>query len=843
MTSAHLDGALAWHKAGMSIIPVLADGTKRPQLKWEQYQNERATYEQVKQWFTTSPNSGVGIVCGKVSGNLEMLELEARANDGETHSLLVEAMEEAGLGDWWANLLDTGYVASTPSGGLHLVYRITDHDVPGNTKVARRPANAEEIAENPRDRVKVLSETRGEGGYFVAAPTGGTVHKTGDSWSLLTGEPGLKVWELTWNVRCDIIDTIHATLDKMPAPVAAPERPVQPVVRDGVAPGEDWAGKTSWRTLLGDYGWTYHSQMGSEQLWTRPGKDVREGYSASLYYQNSDNLYIWSSSTELPTEEPISKFAFYTFMEHNGDFSAAASALSRAGYGDKKDFSVDISDWFETPRVGNDMGDGTAPVASVVETAAPQVRVSEWTETGVGELLGRLYSGKFRAVPEQKLWRVYEKGLWVRDQERKVEHAAKRVTKLLLDQARQMVQDATENEDDAQLKIANGVYRKAESFRSDRGAKACVSRFGAEAGITVPFEAFDRDVNLLRFENGTLDLRTLELREHRPEDMITLDIPYAYDPQAKAPMFDKFLAESLPDSDVRWYMQRAAGYTVTGKPGEGVWFALYGDTGCGKSTYLKIINAVLGEHARTAAQATFAQRNEGSRAANDLQDIRHARMVMISETKEGQLFNEALIKQYSGGDEMNSHGLYQENGTWENKGVLYMATNHPPRLSADDNANWRRVKLVEFPVSQYNNPNMNPDPKLAEKIIEAEMPGIMNWIIQGLRDYRDHGLGEPQAVTRAVRAHRTDVDPVAQFLNEGVMDGYITVDPDAGIAAPQLHKIFVNWCEDNGYKPFGAQRFGMRLTAMHFQIRRGGNGARIRVGIGIGTRGAFGTMG
>jgi P4 family phage/plasmid primase-like protien len=618
----------------MSIIPVLADGTKRPQLKWEQYQTERATRDQVKKWFTTSPNSGVGIICGQVSGNIELLELEARANDGESHSLILEKMEELGVADFWSGLLDSGYVASTPSGGLHLVYRIQNHPVPGNTKVARRPATVEELAENPRDRVKVLSETRGEGGYFVAAPTGGTVHKTGESWSLLTGEPGGQIWSLDWNTRCLIHEAITAALDQMPAPVPAPERPVQPVTRTGLAPGEDYADKTTWRSLLEGYGWTYHSMMGSEQMWTRPGKDVREGYSASLYYQGSDNLYVWSSSSELPTEEPISKFAFYTFMEHNGDFSAAASALSRAGYGEKTDFSVDISDWFEETRVGNDLGNGTAAVETVVEAPAQKVRVSEWTETGVGELLGRLYSGKFRSVPEQKLWRVYEKGLWVRDQERKV-------------------------------------------------------------------------------------------------------------------------------------------------PGEGVWFALYGDTGCGKSTYLKIINAALGEHARTAAQATFAQRNEGSRAANDLQDIRHARMVMISETKEGQLFNEALIKQYSGGDEMNSHGLYQENGTWENRGVLYMATNHPPRLSADDNANWRRVKLVEFPVSQYNNPEMNPDPKLAEKIIEAELPGVMNWIIQGLRDYREHGLGEPEAVTKAVRAHRTDVDPVAQFLNEGALDGYITVDPEA----------------------------------------------------------------
>lgn len=839
MTLNHLDAALTYCDEGYSIIPILANGTKKPQLKWEQYQTVAATRDQVEQWFKTSPASGIGIICGAVSGNVEMLELEGRANDGGTHTLLLEAMEENGLQDFWLGLLETGYVASTPSGGLHLMYRITDHAVPGNTKVARRPATAEELAENPQDRVKVLSETRGEGGYFIAAPTGGTVHKTGDSWSLLS--KGGDLWELTWNVRCDIIDTIHQVLDTMPAPAPAPERPAQPVERDGLAPGEDFNNKQSWRSLLEAYGWTYHSMMGSEQMWTRPGKDVREGHSASLYYQGSDNLYVWSSSTELPSEEPISKFAFYTFMEHRGDFSAAARELSRKGYGDKKDFSVDISDWFEEAGVGNHVDIGTASVASVVEKAAKKIRLSEWTESGVGQLLAENFGDRFRHVSDHKIWRFYREGLWAKDQGNEVETVAGKITKILLNQARDEMKAAKENEDDEALKIANAIYKKAESFRSDRGAKAVISRFAAQQGVRVPSADFDSKVDLLRFTNGTLDLSTMDFREHRAEDMITLNIDYAYDPTARAPMFRKFMDETLPDADVRTYMQRVQGYALAGRPNEGAWFALWGDTGCGKSTYLDIINQVLGEHARTAAQATFAQRNEGSRAANDLNDIRNARMVMISETKEGQLFNESLIKQYSGGDEMNSHGLYQENGTWKNKGVLFMATNHPPRLSADDNANWRRIKMIEFPVSQYTNPGKTPDPKLASKIIAAELAGIMNWVIEGLRAYRKDGLGEPRVVTEAVRAQRNDSDQVAQFLMDGAQDGYIVVGEDLSISQTQLYKIFETWCRDNGLTPLGNRRFGMSLTSKRYDTVRTST-SRSRKGIGVGTRGALGTM-
>lgn len=825
MTLNHRDGALAWWKAGMSVVPVVADGSKRPLGSWKDYQSERAEAQRVDRWFKTAPEQGVGLICGKVSGGLEMLEIEANRMDSDSLSRVRLAMDGQNVLDLWDSLItEQGYCETTPSGGIHILYRIADQDVPGNTKIAMS-----------QDNKQTFAETRGEGGFVVVAPSGGTVHKTGESWACIAGEVGT-VPTITWEDRCKIHEALRVALDERVLPTYERPTGTQEYVGHGTRPGDAYNADPSVTVydILTKNGWKYLGKMAGQDRYVHPMSSDMSTHSACTGYKGSENLYAWSG---LPKEDFYDKFSLLAHLEFNGDFSAAGKYLAAQGYGDKSE-RLDISDWFA------DEGLTGKPVdAPEAPKKAKSLRVSEWTETGVGELLADVYSGHFRAVPEQKLWRYYSEGLWVRDMERRVEQAAKKVTKNLLLQAREMIQAAKDNDDDDELKIANGIYRKAESFRSDRGAKAVVSRFGAEKGITVPFTAFDSNVNLLRFTNGTFDLSTLELREHRPEDMITLDIPYAYTPEAARPVFDKFMTETIPDPEVRDYLRRAAGYTLSGNPSEGVWFALYGDTGCGKSTWLKIMTAALGEHARTAAQATFAQRNEGSRAANDLNDIRHARMVMISETKEGQLFNESLIKQYSGGDEMNSHGLYQENGTWRNKGVLFMATNHPPRLSADDNANWRRIKMIEFPVSQYNNPNMTPDPHLADKIIESELPGIMNWIIDGLRAYREFGLGEPKTITQAVRAHRTDVDPVAQFLNEGTIDGYIKVDPDAEITSPQLYKIFVNWCDDNGFKPFGAQRFGMRLTAMHFQVRRGGQGARLRVGIGVGSRGAFGTMG
>lgn len=831
----HLSGALTWYDAGCSVIPVVADGTKKPLGSWKDYQTTRAPRERVEKWFKITPGQGVGIICGAVSGGLELLEIEAARMGSEYLDKVNEAMQANGVVDVWNDLLDLGYVETTPSGGIHILYRITDQPVPGNTKIAMDPTAKQTYA-----------ETRGEGGFVVVAPSSGAVHKTGEAWTCVAGEIG-KIGNLDWATRNLIHTAIREALDERTMPVYERPAGVQAYDRSqGDRPGDAFNDDPS--VTIGDIllrnGWKYLGKSRGQEKYVHPLSSDMTTHSACTGHKGSPNLYAWSG---FPREDFYDKFAVLAHLEFNGDFSETGRYLRAQGYGSQREY-LDISDWFEAEAsdaptgVGGVVESETAAVAGTVEDPTASVRLKEWTETGVGELLAKIYGKKFRNVPDQKLWRVYQDGLWVRDRERRVEFAAKRVTKILLDQAKEMISEA--DGDEEKVKVANGVFRKAESFRSDRGAKAVVSRFGAEKGITVPFDAFDIHLNLIRFTNGTLDLDTLELREHRPEDMITLDIPYAYDPSATAPMFSKFLEESLPDDDVRGYIQRASGYTLSGTPNEGVWFALYGDTGCGKSTWLNIIKAAMGDHARTAAQATFAQRNEGSRAANDLQDIRHARMVSISETKEGQLFNEALIKQYSGGDEMNSHGLYQENGTWKNRGVLFMATNHPPRLSADDNANWRRVKMIEFPVSQYSNPNMNPDPKLAEKIIASELPGIMNWIISGLRDYRAHGLGEPKAVTVAVKNHRTEVDPVAQFLSEGMADGYIRVEAgndNMEIPANQLHRIFSNWCVENGYKPFAPRRFGMRLTALRFSQRRNST-TRFWVGISQGTRGMLGSM-
>ena len=171
--------ALQLAKEKISVVPVAMDGSKRPGIySWNKYQDQRPTTEELVDWFGKGSQQGVGAICGAVSGNLEMLELEGRAVAAQIHIQAKEMAENSGLGDIWQKIQD-GYCEVTPSGGIHWLYRIKDGLVPGNQKLARRPGE--------NGGVDVLCETRGEGGFVILAPSGGACHPSGEPWKMLSG--------------------------------------------------------------------------------------------------------------------------------------------------------------------------------------------------------------------------------------------------------------------------------------------------------------------------------------------------------------------------------------------------------------------------------------------------------------------------------------------------------------------------------------------------------------------------------------------------------------------------------------------------------------------------------
>jgi hypothetical protein len=315
-----LQAALDLHDAGCSVVPARTDGSKAPIGSWKQYQVTRPTRDEVIEWFKDG-HEGIGIITGSVSGNLEMLEAEGRA----VHDGLFEQAKDlainSGLEEIW-NVLVSGYVEMTPSGGLHFLYRIADEPVPGNTKVARRPGE--------NDSVQVLFETRGQGGFVVTAPSQGATHPSGNPWVLLTGSPAT-IPMFSMEER-EAIHTVFKTLDSMPARDSFATALLNSSQSDESKPGTDFNNKATWDEILIPVGWTKGYTAKGHTLWTRPNKSSSLGYSASSK-EETGNLYVFSTSTIFEAEKPYSKFAAYAAIHHGNDFKAAARDLRAKGYG------------------------------------------------------------------------------------------------------------------------------------------------------------------------------------------------------------------------------------------------------------------------------------------------------------------------------------------------------------------------------------------------------------------------------------------------------------------------------------------------------------------------------
>lgn len=320
--------ALEAYQAGYTPIRAAADGTKRPLGEWKAYQTNRPTEDQVIEWFGNG-HKGIGLIMGSVSGNAEMLEFESRAVSEGILERWSQLMDASGLRELRERL--RGWVERSPSGGYHIHYRV-DAPVPGNTKLAQRPATKADFDVNPKQKVYPLIETRGEGGFVVVAPSSGSVHPSGKPWQRIAGGPATS--PLLTEDEHAALHRVCQLLDQMPEPEPqGPPRDKQNLSDDVLRPGDDFNARANWAGILD--GWTYlYTDSAGVSYWTRPGK--KRGISATTGRNEGDNLYVFSTSTEFKPETAYSKFAAYTLLNHNGDYAAAAKQLRDEGYGEQR---------------------------------------------------------------------------------------------------------------------------------------------------------------------------------------------------------------------------------------------------------------------------------------------------------------------------------------------------------------------------------------------------------------------------------------------------------------------------------------------------------------------------
>ena len=312
--------ALAAHDDGLCVIPIRADGTKRPDVpSWAPYQKTRPAQQQVATWFALQQGrTGLAVVAGAVSGGVEVLDFDdVNGYDEFVDKALAGPQREL------VTRIGKGYHARTP-GGHHLAYRCAT--IAGNQKLASRLKRPDEQCDE-HDRVQVLIETRGEGGYFIVPPSNGKVHPSGEAYRFLSGGFS-SIATITPEERESLLNFARSfdAVPKQESPTPKPNGSRRSATGD--RPGDIYNATANWNDLLTRHGYSLHHERDGGQFWTRPGKDRREGHSASTNFHGSGLLYVFSTSTAFEAQRGYDLFGAYAVLEHDGDHGAAARAIN-----------------------------------------------------------------------------------------------------------------------------------------------------------------------------------------------------------------------------------------------------------------------------------------------------------------------------------------------------------------------------------------------------------------------------------------------------------------------------------------------------------------------------------
>lgn len=404
------------------------------------------------------------------------------------------------------------------------------------------------------------------------------------------------------------------------------------------------------------------------------------------------------------------------------------------------------------------------------------------TDLANGERLVRRHGDDLRYCYAWKAWLYWNGQWWMLDAPAEVCHVCKETARSIYDEAKNA------NDLDQQRALA----KWAGNSQSRRGQEAM--EWAARSELDVKTDDFDRDLYLLNVENGTLDLRTGELREHRREDMITKLAPVIYDPNATCPRWLRFLDEVMDgDQEMVGYLQRMVGYALTGETTEHCMFILHGNGRNGKSTFVETLHHMLGDYARKAEMKAFLQKTQDT-VNNDIAALRGARLASAVEIGKGRRLNEPLVKEVTGGDRMTARFLHKEFFEFVPEFKLFLAVNDRPEIKGTDEGIWSRVRLVPFDVT------FSPEERDKDlgKKLKAELPGILAWAVQGCLEWQRDGLKDPEKVSAATQEYREESDLLGGFIWANCVTG----DPkNVYVTTGDFYLKFEQWCKDEGTHP------------------------------------------
>lgn len=358
----------------------------------------------------------------------------------------------------------------------------------------------------------------------------------------------------------------------------------------------------------------------------------------------------------------------------------------------------------------------------------------------------------------------------------------------------------------------NELFGHAKKSQSRRAIEAMISLARSVPGVMIDVSDFDTDPMLLNVKNGTVDLRTGELVEHRRENLITKIAPVVFDPKATCDRWEAFLRQVTGNNeDLYNYLRRLVGYMLTGKTVEQALHFLYGPGANGKTVFCDIAADLLGDYA-IILQPDVIMAKRHNNIPNDIARLRGARVTFMNETEQGSRFNESKLKDLTGGDKLTGRFLHQEFFDFAPTHKLVIRGNHKPGISGTDEGIWRRLRLVPF---TFAIPPEQQDKRLLDKL-RAELPGILRWAVEGCREWQHAGgLNPPEIMTEAASRYRLESDTLARFIDE-----HCIVDKLGQVKSGTFFQRYREFAEQSGERFIPSRDLPSEMQRRGFEWKR-----------------------